>query len=163
MDPFPERNSTPRRQDAARQAATKEFELEQTEKTEAETFCQKGAPFRYGSERKSFDRINGMPRPRMAAFESCRSCSPCQQSELPQENAARLDATERNSTQRRQDARTQSAKTKQRKFLSLCCLRWNGNRRRTKGASSLAALEWSGVEGACIGGSRLATARKKCD
>ena len=35
--------------DAARQAATKEFEQEQTEKTEAEKFCQKCATSRYST------------------------------------------------------------------------------------------------------------------
>jgi len=39
--------STPRRQGPARQAATKEFEQEQTEKTEAEKFCQKCPTFGY--------------------------------------------------------------------------------------------------------------------
>jgi hypothetical protein len=46
------KNPTQRRQGPARPAATKEFEQEQTEKTEAEKFCQKCATFRYSTARK---------------------------------------------------------------------------------------------------------------
>jgi len=48
--PHEESNATTqRRQDAARPAATKEFEQEHTEKTEAEKLCQKCATFRYSA------------------------------------------------------------------------------------------------------------------
>jgi hypothetical protein len=47
--------------------------------------------------------LTGCPRPRMAAFESCKACASCQQYALPQENAARRAATKRPFGQDAQD------------------------------------------------------------
>jgi hypothetical protein len=95
------------------QAATKGFEHEQTEKTEAGTFCQKCAAFRYCTA-KVVTGLTECPWPRMAALESCKACSSCQQNELPQENAGRQNRNQKEfnaKTQRRKDAKQKEKTT----------------------------------------------------